>query len=144
MGDASVAPGFNLLSRYGHGLQKILGRQSLTHAGNLEAVLGDTELKSQGIALGFEPDLGKFFSPELQGCPLLRGRLFRKVHSDPLSKRASPITKRPQSVLQTTNTTLPDILQAPPIEDRRQSERIGEGLGAGGQTARISASWSLR
>src|SRR5207245_10169956 len=37
--------------------------------------------KSQRLALGFEPDLSKFFSPELQGCPLFRGRPFRKVHS---------------------------------------------------------------
>src|SRR5262249_14955901 len=42
---------------------------------------------SERLALGLEPDLRKFFSPVLQGCPLFRGRLFRKVHPAPPALR---------------------------------------------------------
>src|SRR5262249_49813898 len=55
----------------------------LIHARDLKTLLGDTKRKSVRLALGFEPDLRKLISPVLQGRPLFRGRLFRKVHSAP-------------------------------------------------------------
>src|SRR5260370_33683274 len=64
-------------------MQKVLCRQPLTQVRNLKARLGNPERQSERFALGFEPDLRKFFSPVLQGCPLCRGELFRKVHSAP-------------------------------------------------------------
>src|SRR5437016_4682042 len=66
-----------------HGLQKVFRRQPLAHARDLKTLPGDTEREGERLALGFEPDLRKRFSPVLQGRPLFRGGLFRKVHSAP-------------------------------------------------------------
>src|SRR5262249_59294706 len=101
MGDVSVAPGFNLLRPSGHGLEQVFCRQLLTHAGNVKTLLGDANRKSERLALGFEPDLRNFFSPVLQGCPLFRGRLFRKVHSAPLTSENHPLrpNKSPEKIV---------------------------------------------
>src|SRR5438067_2101160 len=86
MGGAAAAPGLNLVGCDGHGLQEVLGRQSLTDAGDLKTAPGDANHKSQRLARGFEPDLGNPLPPERQGGPLVRGRLVRKGHAAPPSE----------------------------------------------------------
>src|SRR5262249_49985196 len=82
---------FDLFRPQAHGLQEVLRRQSLTRFRNLKTLLGDAKCKSKRLVLGFEPDLGKGLSPVLQGGPLFRGGLFRKVHSAPPSFPFLPI-----------------------------------------------------
>src|SRR5207237_406872 len=57
--------------------------QLFTQARDAKTFRGDAKSKCARLVLGLEPDLRKFFAPELQGCPLFRGRMFRKVHSAP-------------------------------------------------------------
>src|SRR5262245_42486655 len=79
----STAPRFNLFRHDGQSLEKVLDRQQWRQAGKLKTLLGDAKRQSKRLALGLEPDLRQLFSSVLQGCPLCRGRLHKKIHSAP-------------------------------------------------------------
>src|SRR5262249_41207623 len=106
--------------------QKVFGRQSLSHAGNLKTLPGDPKQESERLALGFEPDLRKFFSPVLQRGPLFRGRLFRKVHSAPPPLRTDHDGQG--------NHPSPGHRSLPIVTPTREGEKTG-GVDGGGTAA---------
>ena len=69
--------------RNAHGPEQVFRRQLLFDSRNFKTFSGDAQPQSEWLPIGFEPNPRNGFSPVLQSRPLLRGRLFGKVHVVP-------------------------------------------------------------